>query len=144
MGGGAIDIELGGDAAPGQCADCGAATRNVWGYVDGDARAVYYIRWTEGHVERGAQLTVSIGAWGEGTTPDGRSCIAIECRMGVDRPGFMIVDAAPLSSPDSEFLGVHLSRDAALASPLKPELFAILDAVVERDARFRRFLSGAT
>ena len=137
-------IEPDGAAEHGPCADCGATTRSVWGHVSdaNGARAVYFIRWTDGHLERGAQLIVSIGAWGEGATPAGRRSFGFECRMGADRPGFMLVDAADLPWGDQAFLGTKLARETALSEPLKPEAFGILDALVDDDPRFRAFLQN--
>jgi hypothetical protein len=67
-----LSIEPDGEASLGACPDCGELTRSVWGYVsntDG-ARAAYFIRWTDGHLQRGAQIVVSIGPWGKGAQPD--------------------------------------------------------------------------
>lgn len=135
-------VEPDGEAIHEPCADCGHSTRSVWGYISDErgARAVYFIRWTEGHLERGAQLIVSIGAWGDGARPQDRRCVGIECRMGDDRPGFMVVDATDLPWAHEEFLGAKLSRDVALADPIATEVFAMLDRLVDDEPRFRAFL----
>jgi hypothetical protein len=82
-------VETGDSAEHGPCPDCGAQTRSVWGYVYADEtpRATYFIRWTDGHLERGATLLISLGKWGEGSKPTERRSIGMECRMGADRPG---------------------------------------------------------
>jgi hypothetical protein len=135
-------VEPDGESTLGACPDCGHATRSVWGYVSDarGARAAYFIRWTEGHLDRGAELAISIGAWGVGATPAQRLCFGFECRMGSDRPGFMVVDAAELLWGQEAFLGAMLTRESALAHPTCKEVFAILDRLVEDDPRFRRFL----
>jgi hypothetical protein len=137
-------VEPDGEATHERCIDCDAMTRSVWGYVSNalGARAVYFIRWTDGHLERGAQLAVSIGSWGEGSDPTERRCIGFECRMGADRPGFMIADAADLPWGHEAGLGAKLTRVEALADPLSQEAFLILDALVDQDLRFRAFLAG--
>jgi hypothetical protein len=137
-----LSIEPAGEKTFGVCSDCGSATRSVWGYVSNPegARAAYFIRWTDGHLERGAQLVISIGAWGEEAKPADRLCFAFECRMGTDRPGFMAVDAAALPWAEGDFLGVKLSREGALGHPVRDEVFGILDQLVEHDLRFRAFL----
>ena len=137
-----IRIEPDGETMLGACPDCGNATRSVWGYVSNaeGARAAYFIRWTEGHLERGAQIVVSIGAWGDQGKPGDRSCFGFECRMGTDRPGFMVIDSAQLAWAQREVLGVQLSRDNALAHSTCREVFSILDRIVEDDKRLRTFL----
>lgn len=122
------------------CADCGRRTRTVWGYAyagGNTPHAVYFARWTPGHVERGAQLLVSVGAWGEGTSSEDRSAVGLECRMGADRPSFMVVDAAALPWGDKALLGRMLSLEEALASGAASDAFTVCDALVEQDARFR-------
>jgi hypothetical protein len=137
-----LRIEPDGEANLGPCSDCERSTRSVWGYVSSGerARAAYLMRWTDGHLERGAQLVISIGAWGEQAKAADRICFAVECRMGVDRPGFMLVDAAQVAWAQQESLGVKLSRADALAHPTRDEVFAILDRLVDVDQRFRGFL----
>jgi hypothetical protein len=47
-----------GEATHGACPDCGELTRSIWGYISNErgARAAYFIRWTDGHIERGAEI----------------------------------------------------------------------------------------
>lgn len=66
---------------------------------------------------------------------------AIECRIGPDGPGFMLVDADSVPWQDA-FLGMKLTRAQALADSRKAEVFEILDRIVEDDPRFRAFLAG--
>lgn len=138
----ALVIEPDGAAVHEPCPDCGESTRSVWGYAssNGDPRAAYFIRWTDGHLERGAQILVSLGAWGPGSEPSLRRSFGFECRMGADRPGFMVVDATTLPWSAHAFLGAKLLREDALGDPLLPESYAILDELIEQDPRFRQFL----
>ncbi len=138
-----LTIDPDGESLHGACPDCGELTRTVWGYVatEQTARAVYYIRWTDFHVERGAQLAVSIGTWGDSARPTDRATFGVECRIGATGPSFMLVDAESIPWQDA-FLGTKLTRHLALGHPCKAELFEILDRVVEDDPRFRTFLAG--
>jgi hypothetical protein len=138
-----LTIEPDGEKFHGACPDCGEATRSVWGYVSTDAaaRAVYYIRWTDFPLERGAQIAISIGAWGESSRPVDRATFGIECRVTAEGPGFMLVDAAAMPWDDA-FLGMRLTRPQALADVRKTEVFEIVDRIVEEDPRFRTFLAG--
>lgn len=140
-----LTIEPDGAAVHGPCPDCGQATRSVWGYVSNPAgaRAVYFIRWTDGHLERGAQLTISIGPWGDGALASNRSAFGLECRVDETGPSFMLVDAEDLPWGTQDFLGAKLTRPAALSHPLKQEIFEILDELIVRDPRFHAFLNGA-
>lgn len=139
-----LTLEPDGEKFHGACPDCGEATRSVWGYVSTEAaaRAVYYIRWTDFHLERGAQLGISIGVWGEASRPIERALFGVECRIGTTGPQFMLVDAASVPWSEDGFLGMSLTRAQALADARKAEVFEILDLVVERDPRFRTFLAG--
>ena len=139
-----LTIEPDGEKFHGECPDCGEATRSVWGYVstETEARAVYYIRWTDFHVERGAQIAVSIGTWGEASRPVERAVFGVECRIDRETgPAFMLVDAESMPWEDP-FLGMKLTRNQALADARKSEVFEILDRIVVDDPRFRAFLAG--
>lgn len=137
-------IEPDGAAVHGACSHCGRETRSVWGYVsrDGAAHAVYFIRWTDGHLDDGAQLAVSVGRWGDGTSGVDRRTVGLECRMGDDRPAYMVIDAASTMWADRELLGEMLARAAVLSDPIRDQVFAIADAVAAEDPRFDAFLGG--
>ena len=139
-----LTIEPDGEKVHGPCPDCGRSTRSVWGYVSNAAgpRAVYFIRWTDGHLERGAELIISIGAWDTDAPATDRISFGLACRVDGNGPGFMLVDAADLPWGTEEFLGTKLTRAAALSHPLKPEVFEILDDLVVKDARLRTFLDS--
>ncbi|MBI4533353.1 MAG: hypothetical protein HY711_05335 [Candidatus Melainabacteria bacterium] len=141
-----LTFEPDGSSEQGNCPDCGNTTMTVWGYVHraGAAHAAYYARWTKGHLERGMQLLVSVGSWGEGTTGKMRCCFGVECRMMSDSPGFMLVDADSMPWLNYDMLGKPLSRTQALDHPSKVDVFAILDALVEKDERINCFLFSRT
>ena len=137
-----LTIELGESAEHGPCPDCACKTQAVWGYVikDGGVHAVYFVRWTVQHLERGAQMLVSIGGWGGTADSAEKRSVGVECRMGEDRPGFMVVNADDLPWSEHETLGKMLTRNAAFADGSAEEAFAILDRVVELDDRIKGFL----
>ena len=109
------------------CPDCGNPTRTIWGYIDNDegAYAVYYAWWRPGHLERGAQLLISIGGWGEGADPSRKRAVGLDSRMGDDRPSFTVVNASELPLASAEFLGKMLSRDEAFESGAATEAFHV-------------------
>ena len=137
-----LEIDPSESADLGPCPCCGNMGRSVWGYVsrDKNARAVYYARWIDKHLDRGVQIIVSIGFWGESSKSDMRRQVAVECRMGEGRPNFMIVDAASMPWGDKELLGKGLNRQDVMESQLKDEIFTIVDQVTFEDWRIKEFL----
>ena len=103
-------IEIGDTAEPSQCECCGNTTLSSHGflYEEGEARGLYFAQWTEGHPERGLLLTVSLGSWGEGSTPAQRRSIAFRCQM--PPAGTAVRPVAPDESPfhGEEMLGPML------------------------------------
>jgi hypothetical protein len=87
---------------------------------------------------------VSIGRWGSDAGAADRRSFAVECRMGVDRPAFMVIDAGRTPWAKEQSLGEKLSREEALKDPLLREVFEVLDRLVDDsgDRRFRAFLLG--
>jgi hypothetical protein len=140
-----ISIDPCESSTSGACSCCGKPTETVWGYVyvDDGARAIYFCRWAQGHIENGMASALSIGGWGEDSNPAQRQLIGLDCRVLEDGPAFMVINAADSPWGDEEELGTKLSREAALASPLRQECFDILDRIIEDDGRVRDFLSGA-
>lgn len=140
-----VTLELGDEHEPTTCSCCGNTTRTVHGFVyaDGDAHAVYFATWTQGHVEKGVVMAVGVGEWGEGASPGRRRSVGLECRLGADQVQFTLTD--PEQSPwgRTEFLGQMLSREAALKDPALPEIFHIAEHVVTDDARVAEFIAKA-
>ncbi len=129
-------IEPGDTTDLGPCDCCGGRTRIVVGFVSNEAgaRAVYHLRWAPGRPEHDAVVAVSIGGWGGGSVAN-RVCFALALRI-TPSPGFMLVDAGASPWATSEgLLGRMTSRADALTSPLKQEVFDILDAIGEKDRR---------
>jgi len=137
-----LSLEPGDEADLGKCPDCNARARSVWGYVsrEGKAHAAYYACWTESHLERGVQVLVSIGRFGEGTSSSMRNMVGAECRMMNERPSFMIVDADKIELDDQDLFGKGLSREDVMKSTLKDQAFAVLDHLSFCDPRLKTFL----
>ena len=138
----ALTIEPGEAAKPHPCRCCGETTFMVYGlvYHEGSAHAVYFAGWSEGHRDRGLRLAVSIGEWGEGSTPEGRIAVGLSARL---RAGQVIFDVvAPADSPWSTFslLGEMLSETEARAHPYLEAFVDVAKQAVKDDPRVRRFL----
>lgn len=140
-----LQIHEGDSSEQGDCPDCGGKTRTIWGYVyrDEEAYCAYYAAWTAGHVERGIQLLLSIGLWGDGTNGTMRRSVGLECNVNAGQPGCAVVDANNLPWANEDLLGKPLSREEVLTDPIKDEAFAIVDRILADDARVRDFLYGA-
>ena len=137
-------VEPESESTSAHCEECDHVTRKIVGFISDEhrTRAAYLARWTDGHIELGAQIILSIGVWGEDAVPSERSCVAIECHMGdgEDRPSFTVIDANNLDRANDEMLGQPVTRADVLSTPLAQEAFAMLDALTEQEASFRAFL----
>ena len=150
-----------GESEEGHCDCCGKTTKTIWGFIhrNNKRRAVYYVSWTMEHRERGATFLISLGDWEAEESAD-RQSFALRLKMMPAGAAFMVVDAtktqwaknetaqdeAPQKeTADSEpgkkdILGVMLTRETALISPLKTDVFAIADLILDRDRRFQSFI----
>ena len=140
-----FSIDEGESADLGKCADCTNHSRSVWGFVskNGGAYAAYYAAWTDAHLDRGIKMLVSVGRFGEGSTPAMRRMVGLEVRMGADRPSFMIVDASKVELDEEGTFGQGLTREEVMEDPNKNEVFMIADHVCYTDKRIRKFLQPA-
>lgn len=138
-----ITIEQGPEQEPRYCECCRNKTLTVHGFVyrDNSAHAVYFASWTLAHPERGVTMAISLGEWGEGSSPENRRSVALECRTTEDQYQFMIID--PEQSPwgKSEFLGRMLPREKALDDSRIDEFFRIADHIVQEDPRVKAFVN---
>ena len=117
------------------CDCCGHPTRIVRGFVfkEGTARAVYLVRWKPGSAHD-AELAVIVGGWCDAdATP--RRTIALRLRQVETGLAFMVVDADPKRWDDSIELGLSMSSSEVTRSELAGEVYEILDAVADGDAR---------
>jgi hypothetical protein len=127
------------------CECCGGTTTALTRFVysDGNAHAVYYVRFSNAHPEAGASVLVSLGEWGEGSSPKDR--VAFPMRMWIKDGkyafGLMDKDQSPWS--DVTFLGKILDRNEALAHPLKAEAFHITDHMDQEDTAVIAFFDQA-
>src|SRR5271169_196352 len=64
-------IEFNDFVKPFVCTHCGEQSLTVWGWIEKSnlAHAVYYAGLMTGHEEVSVRLTVSIGGWGEPSSP---------------------------------------------------------------------------
>ncbi len=134
-----IDVDPEGTKDHGPCECCGNMSRTVWGYLheDGAAVAVYFVQWTLSRVgDHGANFDLIIGKWGEQSSLEDRSVVAVALRWVPEGPQFMVIDAAERPSAQSKDLAAWAKRrDEVIGTPLAPRVFAMLDAIWLGDSR---------
>ena len=133
-----LEVELS-EESSGYCDCCGRISRTIWGSIHGAGATVatYFVQWTEGHLEEnGANFDLIIGPWGDNTSPEQRAAVSLLCRTDRDGgPAFMVIDAQDRPMLDSKLVGLALSRDEVVGTPLATQVFAILEAIWLNDSR---------
>lgn len=128
-------IEPDGSQDFGPCECCGDNSRTVWGLVHRDncTEAAYFVHWSLGKVaEKGANIDLILGPWGEGTDRADRSAVSLEFRQGF---GVRIIDASVRNIARHSMVGRGLVREDVVMTPLAQEVFEILDSIWVQDGR---------
>lgn len=139
-----IEIELGDPIEPFVCECCGGKTYRLTRFVyqDGDAFAVYYAKYSDMHPDQGVEAIISLGEWGEGSTPQQRKAFAVilfeldDAQMGVQ-----VKDARESAWHDVEIIGQKMSREEALADPWIKDAFHITDHMFADDPAIKAFFT---
>jgi len=126
------------------CSCCGGKTTSLTRFVhkDGDAHAIYYARFSDNHPNRSVLATVSLGEWGEGTTPEQRVAFALEIRSSDSRYQVAVLDSDQSPWRESKMLGRTLDREEALKHPMIAEVFHITDHMVVEDIPLKAYLDA--
>ena len=121
----------------GVCECCGNRSRVVGGFVyrDEEPAAAYFVHWTLGRPDHGANFDFILGRWGEGTGPGDRSVASLVYGLMENGPPFMVVDAAGRPAADSAIASRFLRREDVIGTAAAGELFAFVDAVWLQDGR---------
>ena len=139
-----FSLELGDEVANKTCDCCGEQYKSVVGFIkrDNDAYAVYFATLQTGHPDITAGLTVSVGKWWDDTALDERHWIYLTVTPSPETFNFLI--EAPGCSPHFDFkpLGVALTREEALSSSIREDLFAVAHYIVEEDPAVNSYLMG--
>jgi hypothetical protein len=133
-----INVELDGSSDSGPCSCCGNMSRTVWGYLYHANKpiAAYYVHWTLGRVDHGANFDLVVGSWGEGTSSKDRAAVAVAFRQAANGPQFMVIDAEERPAASAGALANRAMRpDQVIGTPLATEVFAMLDAIWLCDPR---------
>jgi hypothetical protein len=136
-----LSIELG-STATFECPCCGRTSTTVHGYLwdSTGATTVYFAGYTSGHPDLRMNLLLSVGEWGEGTTPDQRRAIPMQylaedghqqfCFPPVESSPWYgheilgpMVDPATISAEEKlnyeNLIGVALAKDPRIAEYLQ-------------------------
>jgi hypothetical protein len=134
-------IELG-DVAKYQCPCCERESETVHGFLydSTGATSVYFAGYTHGHPERRANLVLSVGGWGEGTTPADRNSIALQVVSGGKGLTFTFPPAETSPWYRKEYLGTMLSPDR-LSMEDRVHYRGLASVVVEKDPRVAGYLA---
>jgi hypothetical protein len=126
----------------GPCSCCGGTTTQLTRFVrsDGDAYAVYLARYSDNHPDRSAVLTVSLGAFGAGTTADQRAAFVFVLRVMDGALCLRMADAAEAPWGQGTVLGRVLDRAAAEPHPLRGAALDVVDQALLQDAPLRAYL----
>jgi len=135
----ALEVEAMGDSG-GHCDCCGNESRSIWGMVHqqgGPTVAAYWMHWTVGHLsDRGANLDLVVGKWGDGTAASDRFGVAMVHRQLEDStPSLMVIDADARFN-DADLAATALARCDVIGTPFAEQVFSIVDAIYLQDGRF--------
>lgn len=111
------------------CDCCGHRTTKLTRFVTraGNAFAAYYAHFSDGPEHDDVQVLVGLGHWGEDAAPEDRTAIAFRIWNTDESFNVGLMDANHWST---DYLGRRLSREEALASPWKKEVFDLSDHIV--------------
>lgn len=117
-----------------QCQCCGNTTTRLTRFVYqyGDAFAVYFALFTEGHEDQVVHLLIGLGEWGEDAPPEKRTAFAVKIWQD-DNWNVTVTDRIQSPWRRTEFLGNILDREEALNHPWIQDVFHISDYVVMQD-----------
>jgi hypothetical protein len=126
------------------CDCCGERFKSVCGFIkkDDDAYSVYFATLYTGHSDIAMDLTLSIGKWWDDTALDQRHWIFLKVEPSAENFNMRIEQPEGSRHKDFRPLGIALSRDEALSSPLKDDFFAVADYVVAEDPAVNSYLMG--
>jgi len=118
-----------------KCECCGNITTRLTRFVyqDGDAFAVYYALFTNGHEEKIVYSLIGLGEWGEKGVPSLRKAFPVKIWDNKNEWAVTVTDRDESPWGHVEFLGQILDRKGALSHPWIKDVFHITDHIVRED-----------
>jgi len=138
-----LTLEQGGVATY-SCDCCGGTSETVHGYIydQTGATSVYFVGYTLGHPTPRANVLVSMGGWGEGTSGSDRRSTAVEAVLEGEELRLRV--ASPDSSPwanRQDMLGTLL-REHQLTDADRARMSELVSVAVTRDPHAARYFGG--
>lgn len=117
------------------CECCGNTTTRLTRFVyqDGDAFAVYYVLFTDGHEDNVAYSLIGLGEWGEDGEPDMRTAFAVNIWDNDDNWAVTVTDKEESPWSHVQFLGKIVNREEALLHPWIKDVYHITDHIIAED-----------
>ena len=126
------------------CECCGGLTAVLtrFVYLDGNAHAIYYARFTRGHPERVVVATIGLGDWSEDSTPADRVAFAFYLRVTAAEFQVSLIDRDQSPWCNAKTIGRTLNREEAVAHPFINDAYHVIDHMVADDSVIREYLEG--
>lgn len=138
-----IKIEIGNPRTPRKCECCGATIQSSHGFVYRDdwAFAVYQAAWCDGHPQDQVNARIEVGGdWGNPDNRPNHEYFGIRIFRTPRETAFGFIGPEESMWVSDEEAPRFLSREAALAHPLKSEIFHIAEHLASDDTRIKDFL----
>ena len=134
----ALVIEPGSISTTGTCECCGRVSRSLTGVVSEGERtlAAYLFHWTVGHFpDLPANIDLILGKWGDESVSSDRVAVSLELVVRDEQPDVKVIDAGTRPIAKSELVGTALGRSSVIGTPRAGQVFSVIDAIFEQDAR---------
>lgn len=136
-------IEVGEDKNASICHCCGKKSCVGHGFVyeDNEPYAVYYVGWSDTHIEKKVTIALAIGEWDDDSTTNDRTCFGIEAYADKNKILFRVIE--PTESPwaNTDLLGKMLSRNHSLAHTLLEKVFFIVKRILRSHVALRKYFA---
>jgi hypothetical protein len=112
-------------------------SRCLWGTISTPeaTTAAYYVHWTLGRVDHGANFDLIVGKRDSGATREDGRAVSLAFRVSETGPQFMVINAAGRRHADLNFVQKALARQDVIGTAPANEIFAMADAILEQDGR---------
>jgi hypothetical protein len=129
------------------CDCCDDETTSLTRFVKkhGDAYAVYFGYFVEAHPEQGMTGIISIGMWGDGTSPNDRNAFAFVMWGNFEGYSIQLINAEETPWGNAEIIGSKLTWMEAEDHPWIDEFYQMADEIFDKDPEVRSFFGrGST
>ena len=137
------DIEVGENKNASTCHCCGKDSFVGHGFIykNDDAYAVYYVGWSNAHLDKKVSIALAISEWDDDSTTDDRTCFGIEVSEGEDEIYFSVIGPSESPWSNTDLLGPMITRNEGLSHPLLKEVFEIVEKVLRDHIALREYFA---